>query len=120
MVINPYFKSGEFACKCGCGQCLINDELVEILTSVREFFQSPVTITSGNRCKMHNRTCGGSSRSQHLVGTAADIVVKDIAPSTVANYIESKFVPGGLGRYEGFTHVDVRDIGDRKPARWIG
>ena len=48
-------------------------------------------------------------------GLAADIAVKGVSPKEVADYIQNKpgFV-GGLGRYQRFTHVDVRG----KQARW--
>ena len=49
-----------------------------------------------------------------LYGLAADIVV---TAGKVADYAET-LLPntGGIGRYKGFTHVDVR----KKKSRWNG
>jgi uncharacterized protein YcbK (DUF882 family) len=58
---------------------------------------------------------GGARGSQHLYGRAADIVVKGVKPSVVADYCEAIGM-GGIGRYTTFTHIDVRD----KKARWQG
>jgi uncharacterized protein YcbK (DUF882 family) len=115
-----YFKRDEFHCKCGkCGGFPVEPDLklVALLEKIREHFGVPVTITSGVRCKTHNTNCGGATSSQHLKGTAADIKVKGVAPEKVAAYAET-LLPGtgGIGRYETFTHVDVR----KNKSRWNG
>jgi uncharacterized protein YcbK (DUF882 family) len=110
-----YFKPDEFACKCGCGMCEVNDDLVTILHSIREHFDRPVIVTSGNRCKAHNRAVGGSKGSYHVKAMAADIVVQDVPADVVQELCEDMDVPG-LGRYKDFTHVDVRD----GRSRWYG
>lgn len=107
------FDRDEFACKCGCGFDDIDMRVVRLCQMVRDFFESPVTITSGCRCQSHNRDVGGSPRSQHLVGFAADIKARHVPPSVVHEYCES-LDPGGLGYYPTFTHIDVRD----DKARW--
>jgi uncharacterized protein YcbK (DUF882 family) len=59
----------------------------------------------------------GAKNSQHLKGTAADIVVKGITPERVAKYAETLLPKsGGIGRYKTFTHVDVRSV----KSRWNG
>lgn len=113
--LNKYFSREEFACKCGCGFATVDAELLEVLTAVREHFNSPVTINSACRCCRHNATVGGkqktktSSGSKHMYGIAADIVVKGVNPDDVYlflfNYAPNKY---GLGAYETFTHIDVR------------
>ena len=58
---------------------------------------------------------GGTPKSQHLRGTAADIVVREISPLAVAQFAEYLLGDrGGLGVYPSFTHVDVRE----NRARW--
>ena len=115
MIINPYFKRSEFACACGCGFDAMDAELLTVLTSIREHFDSPLVINSGCRCVMHNAQSGGSVGSQHTLGKAADIVVTDIDAATVADYIDSTFPDQyGLGRYRRWTHIDVRST----KARW--
>ena len=115
-----YFKRSEFKCKCGkCGGFPVEPDkgLVKLLDTIREHFNAPVTITSGVRCKTHNANVGGASASQHLKGTAADIVVKGVTPKNVAAYAET-LLPntGGIGIYGTFVHVDVRQT----KSRWNG
>ena len=68
-----------------------------------------VVINSGYRTSAYNKKVGGVSNSQHVKGTAADIVVKGVDPLTVGQYVEY-IMPdhGGIGVYQTFTHVDVR------------
>lgn len=117
-----HFKRKEFACKCGkCGGFPVepDQKLVEILNKIRDHFDAPVVINSGIRCRTHNSSpaVGGATNSQHIYGTAADIRVEGVAPAKVADYAE-ELLPGtgGIGRYNTFTHVDVRKI----KARWNG
>lgn len=115
--MNQYFRRKEFACKCGCGQDTVDAELLAILTDVREHFGRPVIINSANRCPSHNKRVGGASRSVHLTGKAADIVVKDVSPDIVHAYLTSKYAGKyGIGKYKTFTHVDSRS----NESRWIG
>ena len=103
-----YFTVGEFACKCGCGFDEIDHELVQILDALREHFDVPCRVNSGCRCEAHNALVRGAPRSQHLLGKAADIVIRGIKPSLVA---EMAIQLGATGTkvYDTFTHVDVRD-----------
>ena len=109
-----YFTRGEFACKCGCGQDTVDGELGTILDDIRGHFKRPITVTSGNRCPRYNFKVGGAEKSLHVLSRAADIQVEGVDPSVVADYAESRGVPG-VGRYATFTHVDSRGNG---PARW--
>ena len=116
---NEYFSRSEFACKCGCGFDTVDAELVEVLTLVREHFGVPVTVNSGCRCPQYNASgaVGGTPRSKHLEGRAADIVVRGVSPVIVHDYLNAKFPNQyGLGSYESFTHIDTRT----GKARWGG
>ena len=116
-MLNKYFKRSEFACRCGCGTSTVDAELLQVITDVREHFGSPVVINSGHRCAKHNANVGGAKNSVHLTGKAADIRVKGVDPSQVAFYLEQKYPGGyGIGRYNSFTHIDVRE----GKARWRG
>jgi uncharacterized protein YcbK (DUF882 family) len=115
VAISQYFSREEFACQCGCGFATVDVELINVLESVREYFDSPIKINSGCRCAAHNFDVGGVKGSRHKLGIAADIVVKDVSPETVYAYIDSTFPSSyGVGSYQTFTHIDVR--GHR--ARW--
>ena len=108
------FQYAEFSCKC-CKYTIINNHLQAILELVRAHFKQPVTITSATRCKTHNKNVGGKDASRHLTGEAADIVVKSTNPQKVYDYINSIFpYTLGLGNYDNFTHIDVRET----HARW--
>jgi uncharacterized protein YcbK (DUF882 family) len=115
--LNTYFDREEFACKCKCGFDTVDYTLLKIVTDVREFFGRPVRVNSACRCEEHNKKIGGSPRSQHKLGKAADIVVDGVEPSEVARYLDNKYKDKhGVGDYASFTHVDSRD----KKARWKG
>jgi uncharacterized protein YcbK (DUF882 family) len=113
----PNFKVNEFACQDGSDPIFIAPELVKVLQKIRNHFGKPVTINSGFRTATHNKAVGGAAYSQHLYGTAADIVVSGVAPKKVAAYVET-LMPnkGGIGIYKNFTHVDVREV----KSRWNG
>lgn len=101
------FKVREFRCKDGNDKILIDDALVNYLQKIRDYFDAPVTINSAYRTASHNKAVGGASSSQHLRGTAADIVVKGVTPLKVAQYAEY-IGARGIGKYSTFTHVDAR------------
>lgn len=112
--LSTNFTAKEFACNDGADTFFVADGLVEILQKIRTYFGKAVTITSGYRTPSWNTTVGGVSNSQHTYGTAADIVVSGIAPSTVAAYVETLMPStGGIGIYNSFTHVDVRETKSR-------
>ena len=122
------FKIDEFKCKGnlrGCNCEMPDDvykniqELAENLQIIRDELQEPIKINSAYRCENHNRKIGGTSKSQHVKGKAADIVVKNLTPDEVANALDNLqqggFIKsGGLGRYDTFTHIDMRGT----EARW--
>ena len=105
--VSKNFKVREFRCKDGSDKILIDDALVNYLQKIRDYFDAPITINSAYRTASHNKAVGGASSSQHLRGTAADIVVKGVTPLKVAQYAEYIGVRG-IGKYNTFTHVDAR------------
>jgi uncharacterized protein YcbK (DUF882 family) len=112
--ISPHFNRKEFACKCGCGFDTVDIETIELIEDIRKWIGEPVIITSGCRCAAHNRTVGGSPKSQHKKARAADLSVSD--PVKVYNYLCTKYAAKyGFGLYKTFVHVDTRTNG---PARW--
>ena len=61
---------------------------------------------------------GAVKNSFHTKGMAADMQIKGMSPSQVANTIEQlinagKMQQGGLGRYPNFTHYDIRGTKQR-------
>ena len=117
--MSEYFKPEEFECHCGCGEKDVNPKLVDLLDRIRKSFDKPITVVSGRRCKTYNTKVGGAENSQHIRGNAADIKVKGVKAREVQEYLMKHFdlECRGLGRYNSFTHIDVRD---GKIARWNG
>lgn len=98
------------------------ERMMQALEVIRaELGGKPVSVISGWRSKKHNTAVGGARKSRHMQGDAADIRVKDVPPSVVADTVcrliaEGKIPKGGVGRYPSFTHYDHRGVN----ARWVG
>lgn len=115
--VSNNFKVREFSCSDGSDPIFIDSELVVVLQKIRTHFGKPVTITSAYRTPTHNKSVGGTTYSQHLYGMAADIKVSGVEPMKVAEYAESILKGnGGIGVYNTFTHIDVRET----KSRWKG
>lgn len=109
--LSENFTVREFRCKDGSDRILISPQTVKILQSVRDYFGKSVHINSAYRTPAYNKKVGGASASQHIKGTACDIVVKDVPPEAVAAYLEEHYPVSGIGLYNRtshFVHVDTR------------
>ena len=74
-----------------------------------------MTVHSGHRCPPYNAYVGGASASQHMKATAGDFTVEGVSPNTVQEYLLKRYADTkGIGRYNTFTHIDVR----KGKARW--
>lgn len=109
-----HFKLDEFRCK-HCGKLKLDINLLLKLEELREL-TGPLVINSGYRCPIHNKNVGGASNSQHIRGTAADVKGTKTPPATVYIHANIVFKDSGVGRYNTFTHVDVRS----GRSRWNG
>lgn len=85
----------------------------------------PITVTSAYRTPAHNARIGGERQSQHLEGRALDL--KPPAHLTISEFYQRirRLVDtrpdlniGGLGRYPGFVHVDIRPTASL--VVWLG
>tara|TARA_R110000803_G_scaffold174446_1_gene237047 strand:+ start:93 stop:446 length:354 start_codon:yes stop_codon:yes gene_type:complete len=110
------FSRYEFKCDCNKCECdTVDVELLEVLQATADYFDAAVTITSGHRCVDWNKSIGGADKSFHLYGRAADIVVDQVHPSTVQDYLLRVYDGQyGIGKYKNFTHLDTRT----NSARW--
>jgi len=121
--INNWFKTTEFTCQCKNVDCIdqrISVDLVERLTKIRNYVQSPMRITSGFRCQKRQeeiRNNGTSTvvakKSTHERGDAADISVSRLTPGELLKVAEVQFKSIGIA--SNFLHVDTRDD---KVRRW--
>ena len=109
-LLSTHFKVREFACRDGSDVILVAPRLVMVLESIRTRFNAAVRINSGYRTPQYNAQVGGSAHSQHCYRTAADITVAGQTPEAVAAYAR-RIMPdwGGVGVYQTFTHIDVRE-----------
>jgi len=113
------FSLDDFRCKCGCGQALLDPNLIPALRSLQMIAKTKIQILSGFRCRAHNQKIGGSKNSVHCLGMAADIVIEGFTPVEMFFLAEQipEFRNGGIGVYpdNGFLHLDVR----KTSARWL-
>lgn len=123
MKVTANFSKSEFECSDGSQMPLevFNNviKVAENLEVLRAHFNMPVNINSAYRSAVYNRSVGGAVNSQHLSGKAADVVIDGVPPNEVADAIEflidvGLMQEGGLGRYDTFTHYDIRGT----KARW--
>lgn len=123
MKLTENFNREEFECTDGSEMPIdvqLNiAELAVQLEIIRSHFNAPIHINSAYRSLDYNRSIGSNDSSQHVLGRAADIVVDGYTPDEVAEAIEflistGLIKEGGVGRYNTFTHYDIR--GTR--ARW--
>jgi len=123
MQLTKNFSKSEFECRCGCDmpKDVLNNvqKLANQLQIIRNKVNVPITINSAYRCPKHNSIIGGAKSSQHLQGKASDIVIEGYSNDDVADLIEEliasgDILQGGLGRYNSFTHYDIR----KTKARW--
>jgi len=117
------FSKEEFDCNDGSEMPInIYHNMVKVanqLQILRNHLGKPIQINSAWRSEEYNASVGGVKDSQHIMGRAADITVRDLNPTEVYNTIEEliekgDMLQGGLGLYDTFVHYDIR--GER--ARW--
>ena len=80
-----------------------------------------VLVNSWVRDSLYNYTIGGASSSMHMTCGVADVVKKGWSTRQVADWFEAHRDADqfGVGRYQTFTHIDIRGKLDRPaPARW--
>lgn len=120
--ISKNFSMWEFDCKDGT---LLPPEyhsnafrlVKEVLQPMRASFGRAITVHSGYRTEEYNERVDGEPRSQHLVAKAADIDIDGVSEDDVQTFVRGYMLcrhlfykhGGGVGWYESFTHVDIRD-----------
>lgn len=109
--LSEHFYWHEF--KCPCGKCEskpedIAKDLLINLEDLRTIIDEPIVVTSGLRCKEYNQKVGGSPKSKHLSGLAADISVKHLTPVQIA-YAAWLCGFRRIGVYPCHVHIDVAE-----------
>jgi len=93
-----------------------------VLQPIRDYFLLPVYISSGYRSPDLNAKIGGSSRSQHCVGQAADIEIFGISNQELSDWIADNCeydqlileFHDGIDPNSGWVHVSYDDETNRK------
>ena len=87
----------------------MNQQLIEILDSIREDIGVPLKINSGYRSPAYNKEIGGVSNSQHTKYRAVDIHIDSQEQGDIIEGLARNLGIKGVGRYNSFIHLDVRD-----------
>lgn len=103
-----YFKKAEFECPC-CGEEHMAEEFLARLDNARAIAGVPFSISSGWRCKKHNRDVGGVAGSEHISGHGVDITASSSALrfKIVKACLTVGFTRIGISR--SFVHVGDSD-----------
>jgi uncharacterized protein YcbK (DUF882 family) len=92
---------------------------LHVLEPLRAHLGRPVSITSGYRSPALNNAVGGSTKSQHTKGEAADIKVRGIPAEELARIIATLALPVDQCIWYapdngGQVHVSYRAVGRRE------
>ncbi len=94
-----------------------------VLQPIRNHYGRPVRVSSGYRSKELNELIGGSLKSQHSFGMAADFEVPGIDNREIAKWINSnlsydqlilEFYKSKSGKSSGWVHCSYKPTGRRK------
>lgn len=133
-LITPHFALPEFACHSGedYPREWIDSRLIPLcnaLEAIRTELAArvgrpvPLAVISGYRSPAWNERVGGAKASQHLAGRAADVRPNG-CPVALLHQVARELHDrgairiGGLGRYPGWVHLDVRP--GAQIATWSG
>ena len=109
-----YFGRGEFMCNCGGKYCNgFPTEPVPMLVytadKVRSHFGAEALVSSGVRCKQHNKNVGGVTNSHHLSGHAMDFRIVGRNAEQVLEYVNALSEVRYAYDIDGtFVHMDVK------------
>ena len=113
--ISKNFALEEMQCKDRSDKVLWSTDLMQKLEKLRAYGGFTIAINSGFRTSTYNKKIGGASSSQHIKGTAADIVVKKdgvIVDGKKVCCICQDLGFKGIGYISAnSTHVDMRTSG---------
>ena len=109
-----YFTREEFKCNCGGKYCSgfpaePVPALVYTADKVRLYFGEPCIVSSGVRCKQHNKNVGGVANSRHMEGRAMDFRISGKKAAEVLEYVQS--LPEVRYAYaidSNYVHMDVK------------
>lgn len=101
------FSVGEFWCP-HCNDIKIDWNFLNLLQDIRTKLNQPMQLSSGYRCKKHNKAVGGVPGSMHCLGKAADIYCPDRNYGYELIKISMEMGMNGIGVSKTFVHLDYR------------
>ena len=119
-----YFSQSEFTCS-HCGDEQMLEAFVRKLDSLRLDYGSPLTVTSGYRCPIHNDAVSSTGLTgPHTTGCAVDIHVVGFATHRLMKQASIAGFSGIGVAQKGehnsrFLHLDVLDAGEGRPRPWV-
>ena len=129
--ISDHFSWVEFRCRDHAETPVPDDLLANVhglvygvLEPIHAEVGHPIEVLSGYRTAAHNRAVLGAPDSRHLYADAADICCARMTAETlwvmIRHLWRSNALPGlgGLGRYDGWVHVDARPHEPGVLAQW--
>lgn len=103
--------TNELDCKCtniSCTRTLVHPAVISMFEILREKLDTPLTITSGFRCSLHNLNVGGKAVSRHTAGMAIDIICPELINFDDFYSICNSVFPFVLAyKNSNFCHCDV-------------
>jgi len=120
MNLSPHFSYAEFthsdtALRLG----IVNDLPLELIHNaqataammerIREFLGVPLTVTSGYRCHLLNKTIGSKDTSDHVRALACDFIVPGVSAFSIAKRLDVDKLQIGqlIYEFESWIHVAV-------------
>ena len=84
--------------------------IATLLQVIRDYYDKPMTVTSGFRPVHWEILQGRSGTSQHTTGLAADFCIPGVPVDTILDYINKAFRKGGraISKKGNFVHLDCR------------
>lgn len=113
--IAKYILRGEYQCHC-CNALPPGydepygeefDVLFDSFERIRDRWGTPIRISSGYRCPIHNSFVGGKPLSAHMFGLALDLDVESYQVEDLHNVIDAVTPDLRVGQSDGFIHIDV-------------
>lgn len=91
-----------------------------ILQPLRDHLGRPITINSAYRSPRVNASVGGSPRSQHMLGEAADIRVANMEVTELVEIVKDLGLPYHqlINEFDSWVHVSVAPKGE-KPKKQV-
>lgn len=112
--LTKHFSSEEYTVN-QTEKCSINNEAIEhanLLEEMRVYWGKPIRVNSWYRTASYNKKCGGVSTSNHLRGTATDVMITFATDEEFLKFAKkwkaickSHGTVGEIGRYKTFTHL---------------